>query len=355
MEQFLKRMGIEVVVPLVLILLLFSYFVFYNYTRKKILILHSYDLSYSWVEGVNKGIDAVLKNHELIKVQYYYMDTKIHPEINFIKRAGQNAKQVINMIKPDVILAVDDDAQRYVAESYINNPKVSVVFTGVNNKAEAYEFVKDNKQAKNVTGVLERLPIQGIRDAILLLGEKKKIKDRPIRIVHVSDDSLVVSYDDAYLHEFTNWGNIDLRPSRLVSNFDQWQKAISDASEDADFILISNYRKIYTDEGTDKLVPPKEIMSWTLANAKVPVIGLNEFVVEDGAALAIAASPYEQGEQAAKQAVQIINTEIPAADIPITKTKQFVICMRPALMKQLNLELPEVYPAFSRVIRKIYE
>lgn len=347
-------MGVEVVVPLVLLILLFGYFVFYNYTRKKILVLHSYDATYSWVQGVNQGIDSVLKKQELINVQYYYMDTKRHPDEAYKRRAGQNAKQIIKMIDPDVILAVDDDAQQYVAASYMNQPDISVVFTGVNNKAEAYDYVKNGVQATNVTGILERLPLEGIRDALLLLAEKQGIKG-PIRIVHISDNSQVVTYDDTYMHEFKGWGRVDLRPSKLVSTYDQWQKAIADAAQEADFIIISNYRKIYQSEGSDNLVSPHEIMKWTMENTKVPIIGVNEFVAEDGASLAIAASPYEQGEVAAKQASRIITEKIPAKNVPIEKTKQFVVCMRPALLGKRNLNLPDVYSAFSRATKKTFD
>jgi hypothetical protein len=63
-------------------------------------------------------------------------------------------------------------------------------------------------------------------------------------------------------------------------------------------------------------------MAWTMANATKPIIGMNGFVFEDGAHLAIATSPYEQGEVAATFALEIIKTgKLPA----YTQTKQFII------------------------------
>jgi ABC-type uncharacterized transport system substrate-binding protein len=40
---------------------------------------------------------------------------------------------------------------------------------------------------------------------------------------------------------------------------------------------------------------------------RLPIIGVNGFTVEDGAKFAVATSPFEQGEIAAKMAVQILS------------------------------------------------
>ncbi|CAO4834454.1 MAG: hypothetical protein CNLJKLNK_00148 [Holosporales bacterium] len=362
MNQFFKRIGIEKIFPLCIILFLFVLLLIYNENKKTILILHSYYNDYSWVQNVNDGLDKVLARKDLYRIQYHYMDTKRHPNKEFVERAGNTARQVINQLKPDIIIAVDDDAQQYVAKHYVNAPGISIIFSGVNGLAEKYGYVG----SENVTGILERIPLDGLRDVLNIIAEKKKMKQ--IRIAHISDTSETVSLDDNYFHDFKDWGRIKIKPSKLVCTFQEWKKAILDADKEMDFIIISNYRKISRSTEDPKLVPPEEIMAWTVENATIPIIGVNSFVVTDGGYLAIATSPYEQGEVAAKQALAILEEGKKARDIPFQKTEQFIVYIRKDKDKKEHEAhthkgfeslaedvLPEVYRAFSKATNKYIE
>ena len=96
-------------------------------------------------------------------------------------------------------------------------------------------------------------------------------------------------------------------------------------------------------------------MKWSMENATVPIIGLNTFVFEDGANLAIATSPYEQGEVAGNFAVQIIKNGVLS---PHTKTKQFIVGVDEAstLPGGQFSKLPKTYSAYalySRTFRTV--
>jgi len=280
----------------------------------RILVLQSYGSDYSWTHDVDIGIKKVLEKESTVTVRWHYMDTKNHPEKHYLEKIGIVSRRVIDQFKPSVIIAVDDDAQEYVTKYYNNDPKIKVVFAGVNGTREQYGFDK----ASNITGILERLPVEGIVDSLQLLAGTTNT----IKIIHVSDESKTVKLDDKFLHAYKGWKNVKMLPSHLVSTFDDWKVSIKKACEDADYIVISNYRKIYDVKGSEKKVPPKEIMAWTMTNATKPIIGMNAFIFEDGAHLAIATSPYEQGEIAAQFALDIIKTGI----IPShTQTKQFIV------------------------------
>jgi ABC-type uncharacterized transport system substrate-binding protein len=340
--------SIDLWVPLILLLSLFICFCAYNITRKKILVVHSYDTSYSWVRDMNEGLKGILDKQNLVKVQYHYMDTKRHPDLPYKQRAGYNTRRLINLIKPDVIIGSDDDAQHFVNTYFLNRKDIHIVFCGVNASPETYNY----HTATNVTGILERIPLEGLRDALLLMAQKKNKKET-VKAIHISDTSSTVQFDDQYIHSFNNWGRVNILPSKLVDSFDHWKKAILNASNTADFIIVSNYRKVKREEGLSTLVSPEEVMQWTMDHAKVPVIGANGFVVMDGGALAIATSPYEQGEQAALLALSHIENK-PRPET-FLKTKQFIVYMNPALMKKKNIELTDIYQAFSRATKKIFE
>ncbi len=309
-----------------------------NISTPRILVLQSYGSDYSWTSNVDIGIKRILEKESTIGVRWHYMDTKNHPEEDYKKKIAVVSKQVIEQFKPNVIIAVDDDAQEYVAKYYNNDPKIKIVFAGVCATREQYGFDKAN----NVTGILERVPIEGLIDTLQLLSGYKK----DIKIIHIGDFSETVRFHDIFLHKYKNWKNVKILPSILVSTFDDWKNAIKKGGEVADYIIISNYRKIYKTQGSEAKVNPKEVMRWTMENSTAPIIGLNTFVFEDGASLAIATYPYEQGEVAANFAVQIIkNGVLP----PHTKTKHFIVGVDEAstLPGGQFSKLPKTYLAYA--------
>lgn len=317
----------------------------YNVDKPIILILNSYGPDYSWTRDVTVGIKKILGQTSAYTLRWHYMDTKSHPSADYKSRAAIVARRVIDEIRPDIILAVDDDAQEYVAKYYINDPKINIVFSGVNATAETYGY----DRANNVTGILERIPLKGVKETLDVIK-----KDNPeigqIQILHLSDDSGTVQSDDGFINDFgKQWGNVKLQPSILVHSFDEWKKAVHLAPQEVNFLLISNYRKIYDENG--ELVSPTTVMKWTTENSKVPIIGVNGFVVEDGGKFAVATSPFEQGEVAAKMAIKILHEKISPKDIPIAQTGQFIIYMR----GKYPLILPDIYEAFARAANKYWD
>ncbi len=159
-----------------------------NISTPRILVLQSYGSDYSWTRDVDLGIKRILEKENTIGVRWHYMDTKNHPEEHYIKKIAIVSKRVIDQFKPTVIIAVDDDAQEYVAKYYNNDPKIKIVFSGVNGTREQYGFDKAN----NVTGILERIPIEGLVDTLQLLADSTK----DIKIIHIGDSSETVRFDD---------------------------------------------------------------------------------------------------------------------------------------------------------------
>lgn len=318
--------------------------VIYNLDKPIILVINSYNVDYSWTRDVNEGLKKVLTEKGAYNIRWHYMDTKNNPSESHRQRAGLLARRVVDEIKPNIIIAVDEDAQEYVAKYYIDQPGIDIVYSGVNGFPEAYGYDK----ASNVTGILERLPLVGVRDTLLeILKSNPGVSE--IKLMHLSDDSGTVQADDEFIHNYgKSWEPIKLQPSVLVHKYSEWKKAVLNAEQEANCLLISNYRKIYDDN--DKLVPAIDVMKWTIENSKVPIVGVNGFTVEDGAKFAVATSPFEQGEVAAKMAMEILKGK-KASEIPVTQTKQFIIYMR----GKFEWVLPAIYEAFARAANKYWE
>lgn len=328
-------MGLFMVVSLVL-------FGWYNMSKPSILILHSYDKDYAWVRDINVGLNRVLNSKYLYQVRWYYMDTKRHPFEDYKTSAGIAARNVIKETRPDVVIALDDDAQQYVARHFNDDPRVKIVFAGVNNDAGDYGFDK----ASNVTGILERLPLSAVRETLESVGRFKTL-GRPIQLAYLGDQSESVGGDVKQVRGF-NWAPVQLTTIKQVSTWPEWQASVHELGSKADAILLTGYRRLSRSATDPSLVPHKEVVAWTEANSKVPVMSGNGFFTEDGGMLAIGTSPYEQGELAAAKALAIVLEGKPISSLPITTSGQFIVTMSGSKMKARNFDLPRVYEAAAR-------
>lgn len=328
-----------IVVFLLLVVMLLFWF---KASQPRVLVIHSYDTDYMWTRDVDTGLRRVLDGNLHYKVQWYYMNTKRHPDADFKRRAGMQAAREIERFRPDLIIAIDDDAQKYAVREYAQDPNVSIVFAGLNGSALPYGY----HLAKNVTGIYERKPLASLRS---MLSEMRDRNGNPLgnRIVHIGDKSASVMEDSKEI-EIADWSPFRLAASKHVGAFDEWKRAVAASSAEGDLILISNYQNILRQDGGNDFVPPAEIIEWTEANSRVPVVGMGGFLVEDGGMLAMGASGFEQGDMAARMTIAILDRGVPAKDIPQAMPRQYLVYMRQAVMEKRGLTLPDIYEAFSR-------
>ena len=335
----------NILIPSFLILLTI-FLIVQNVSRPRVLVLHSYYTDFSWVRDINVGLLRGLGNNSY-QIRWHYMDTKRHPSNDFKMRAGVTARKMIDSWQPDVIVAIDDNAQEYVAKYYLNHPRIKIVFTGVNKTEQDYGYDK----ATNVTGVLERINYQATKDILLqVLPPDKR------RIIHISDDS---NTSEGIHDEITafDWSPLKFQDSILCATFENWKKAIKEAEGKADFILFTHYHTLLRDAQSDEVMQPKVVIDWTKSHSKTPGLSFWGFYVEDGGMMAIALSPYEQGEEAGKMVVGIIEHHISPADISTYVSRLFVIYMRASELENKlgKLGMPLVYEAFARATNTYYE
>jgi hypothetical protein len=78
------------------------------------------------------------------------MDTKRNTEEDFRMTAGRTAYDTIKELQPDVIVACDDNAQKYVIVPYFMETEIPIVFCGVNWDASLYSY-----PTRHITGMIE--------------------------------------------------------------------------------------------------------------------------------------------------------------------------------------------------------
>lgn len=313
-----------------------------NQVRPRVLVLHSYDTGYAWVRDVNIGIRRILEEKSFYVVRWHYMDLKRYPWPEFRASAGLRARHAIDSFEPDVVIAVDDDAQKYAAMHYVDHLRTKIIFAGINGGIEPYGYDK----ASNATGIVERKQLAALRDAIVDAGIRRP-DGRPPRLLVVGDTSESVKSDMTHIEHF-DWKPLSVAGIRLAGTFEEWQAIIHSAGAEADVIITTNYRKLTRAKNSRELVPAAEVVGWSEANSPIPLIGTNGFYVEDGGMMAIGTSGYEQGEVAARYAARIIDEAAAPTSISPASTSQFVVFLRAGMLARRGLALPPLYEAFAR-------
>lgn len=344
----MKKIGLEHLAIGLFLIGALALLTWFNVNKPSILILHSYDKEYAWSRDVNVGLNRVLNNRHLYQLRWYYMDTKRQPSSEYKASAGIAARRAIDQMQPDVIIALDDDAQQYVARHYIDHPTIKIVFAGINTDASDYGYDK----ARNVTGILERLPLAAMRETFQMAGNFKSL-GRPVRLAHLGDKSESVGGDVRQVRGF-DWAPLQLASTNQVATWPEWQDALKQLGRRADVILLTGYRKLARSATDKSLVPPHEVVAWSEANSTVPLISGNGFFTEEGGMLAIGTSPYEQGEEAAKRALAIVLGGKHPGSMPIITSTEFVVTMSGSKMKARGFTLPRVYEAAAHTGDKYY-
>ena len=331
-------------------LVMFALYIVYEVGRKpRVLILHSYDAEYSWVQQVSEGITRVLGDKPY-SIRWHYMDTKRHPDAAFMQRAGQAAREVIEQWQPTVVVTVADNAQALVGSRFVNNQRLSIVYSGMFATPEVYGY----DRAANVTGILERWPLDVIRQGIAqIFLARRPAGAGKLRVHHIGDSSETVDFLAGQIGAF-DWGPdfevVTIRPS----TFAEWQQAIAAANEQADLVLFSLYHTLLRDGPVAEVMPPREVMQWTQAHLRKPNVAGWGFTVEEGGMMAIGVSALEQGEEAARMVVQIIEQGKKPSEIPATRSQQFLIYLREGELKKYGVVVPQIFEAFARATNNYF-
>lgn len=342
--NFMKNHHYWRFMPIIFLVFVVGFLVFANIQKPRLLVLHSYDNHYAWSRDVSTGVQRILEKYPHYSVQWHFMDTKRHNNKRFIRAASKAAIDTINRWQPNVVIAIDDNAQKYVIKKFINDPDINIVFSGVNAAPENYGYEK----ASNVTGILERIPLSAVKKSLLNILPKKTR-----RIAHITDASNTAEFVNKEVRDY-DWEPFKFVVKAMAVTFDDWKQAVMEANKTADILLFTNYHTVRRSVDDARKVPAKELMNWTMKNTTIPGIGCWGFFVEDGGMLSVGISPFEQGEVAARMAVDIIEKGKLPSEIPMQSTKQFIIYAREKSLKASNLKLPHVYETFARATHNYY-
>jgi len=299
--------------PLVIVFLLSAF----TADAAKCIYISSYHKGYAWSDGVERGLLKTLEGK--CEITTFDMDSKRHKDDESIQNAALKAKRLIDDNQPDVVIASDDNASKYLIAPYYKDADIPFVFCGVNWTVEQYGF-----PFSNVTGMIEVAAIDPMFDKAAAITGKIKHAN------YIGADTLT---EEKNLNRFKAAGkknNIKIT-SRLVRSMNEWINAYKDAQQ-ADLIIMGSNAGIKNwddDKARDAIRPVSRILSATNHGWMMPftMFGMTKV-------------PEEQGVWAGKIAIEILNGTKPS-DIPIIPNRNFDIIVNNELLDIAQIKLPE--------------
>lgn len=298
-SKVIKKIRLLIIVVLVGIGLI-AYFIFrspYKFRGKqpvKIFILNSHEPEFPLlVENLTAFKKVFADNKITIDTKEFDMDVSKNNTDESFKNVSSEAKKNIDDYKPDLIYAIDDEAQ-LVVKDYINT-KIPIIFVGVNKNPKDYGYDK----SRNVAGVLEREKIVDVLNYLKNLYPNKIRKvaaisyDLPMwRTVfeRLGEESKKIT--DV---EFTNWD--------LVTTMDDLDEKILEYQTRDDAILLFDMGPFIP---TNPIKSIETVVSFLDKNSKIPEATFWGQMVKMGMLLSVEASQTEQGRVAGNMANAIL-------------------------------------------------
>ncbi|MCH9673708.1 MAG: hypothetical protein K0U93_19870 [Gammaproteobacteria bacterium] len=284
--------------------------------EQRCLFVSSYHQGYAWSDGVERGLRSVLETRCTIK--QFDMDTKRAQSENQKQSAALAAKAIIDSWQPDVVIAADDNAAKYLVAPFYRNAKLPVVFCGINWTAKEYGF-----PYSNVTGMVEVAPISP------LLNWATKIAGSATVATYIGADTLTENKNFRRFQTVTERLGIRLEP-RLVDSVHEWLAAYQEA-QGADFVVLGSH------SGINDWDP--ELIQRRIAVASQKLTVTNHEWMMPFTMFGLTKVAEEQGRWAGLTASAILDGMSPS-EIPIIANQTWDVWSNEALLSAAAIRLP---------------
>jgi ABC-type uncharacterized transport system substrate-binding protein len=305
--------------------------------RKKVLILHSYHREYIWVRDVNEGIIKGLQEEHFetgsnLTLDYFYMDTKRKTDENWKLTVAAKAKQHIAEFGPHVVIAVDDNAQKYVVGDMAKKG-YQFVFTGVNADPMTFGYINNmDAPGGQVTGSIER---ERFAQTIGLL---RQLVPKVEKLAVICDDGPTGVPIIKRIQEKAESLGTDIVALKQTGQFSEWKQFIKEIQTQADALLVILYHTLK--DNTGHPVHENVVLNWTINNSRLPDMGIWSWAVEGGLLCSEAISGYQQGHYAATVASYVLMGQT-AGEFPVGKPQRGEVCINTARAKMLGIQIPD--------------
>ncbi|WP_261856846.1 EAL domain-containing protein [Clostridium folliculivorans] len=292
--------------------------------EKNILLINSYDSTYTWTIEQTEGILRKFKETEpKSKVYVEYIDWKNSPYKENLDKVEKLIKSRYQNKKIDLIMTTDDAALDFSVknrqEIFGNIP---IVFSGVFNEAAK----RMTEGYSNVYGVFEDDDISGtVKSSIFIYPNTKKLY-----VVHDNTETGIASFKEVKeeLNELNS--KIDLQEINNLS-VDNLEKNIPAIDKDS-IVLVTTYAR----DNEGKTVQNEELTNFLSNKLSVPIFGIYKMDLNHGIIGGSLLSGEEHGASAAELAINIMNGVLPDKSLSDNK-KAIVGIYDNNVMKKFNI------------------
>ncbi len=316
----------------------------FNRAKPRILVMHSSDRSSSTVQRLDEGIHEVLgHNRQPMTVRWHYLGIDHLPEEDLREDAAKIGARAIEKFDPDLVIAVDDEAQQYLVSRYGGLARPKVVFTAIDQEPGVYGYAG----ASNVTGIVETLPLAALRETLL-----QARKGQPLRLGVIGSPSATGQGQRRQVQAY-DWAPHQVVAMESPSDFASWKTAIQAMEGKVDALLVLSYEGLQASPLDTSPVPPAEVVRWIEANAKPLPLGVSLGYVEMGGALSVAPSVRVMGEEAVDMAMVWLKAGVPTPPV-VTQSRHYSVAMRAAALQARQVVLPSIYMEAARLNRSYF-
>jgi len=315
---------------------------FFNATKPRIIVLHSASPDSAWAQQVDRGMrEALARNRRPLTVERYYLGLDSPASAARTGEMQAQARRAIARLNPDILIAVDDEANSLVAREYVGRERPRILYVSLNRSPSDFGY----QGTANVSGIAERLPLAAVRDA---MADLFPARAPTLSIVGVDNET--GRAEMAQARDF-DWGSFPVGRSALVATAEQWRDFV--ASDTSDALLVLGTHDLPAADG--RIVTAAEINRWTQENSRALPIGTQVNFVEDGGGLSFSPPPDDSGAKAIELALDWLDDrDAPGAPPPLM-SEHFEVAVRPAELAKSGARLPPIYIEAARENRTLYD
>ncbi len=296
-----------------------------SYNGKKVMFIDSYHEGYAWSDGITRGVKTALDGSG-VELKVVRLDTKRNTSDDFKKEAALKAKAEIEAFKPDVVIAADDNAAKFLIEPYFKNDKLPFVFCGLNWDAAVYGM-----PYSNTTGMVEVTPIPQLIDQL-------KPYAKGSRLGMIAPDLLTArkeaeNYKKVFGYDVTAYYAKDL---------EDWKKGFLELQGQVDMLIVDSDGGLYNDKAD-------ELRAFVESNTKIPTGSAYDFMAPL-ALISYAKVAEEQGLWSGGAALEILDGAAPNT-IAIVQNKEGSLIINARIAKALGVNIAyELIASADKVI-----
>ncbi len=309
---------------------------FFNAGKPRILVLHSGTQGSPWVEQVDRGMrQALEQNRRPLSVEWNYLGIAGPTGSRNSAVAAAEARRAIDRFKPDMLIAIDDEANELLARDYVGRERPDILYVSINRPAADYGY----SGAPNVSGIAETMPWEALREGLIQM-----FPGRTPTVAVLGVDTVTDRAELADLSGF-DWGPAQVTEKALVSTAGAWREFVERVAG-VDALLILGDQDLPDDDGVVRSAA--EMSRWTQDNARPLPIGTQIEFVAGGGALSFSPPPDYYGESAIRLALDWLDDRSTPGPPPAVESSHFEVAVRQEALARRGVTLPPIYLEAAR-------